>query len=506
MGMEVVRRRVNAASVLLAVVVAATVLSEPAEARRIALVIGQNAYTSGGGAGLVPLTNPHNDALAVTGLLRRHGFEIIPCGGAQATCLDLSRSELLSALERLHQQARGADTALVYFAGHGMATEEGNILAPVDARIDCDTGAVRAGVTVERLMAAVEPARNKLLVLDACRDNPIGDRCPALKGKRLSFTRIEAGAMKNLLLVTSTQFGQGASDGPPVPGGNSPFASAFLDALERSPTVYFEQVMNEVARGTYAAAMGTERFEQIPGKVVGGEAPVDCLAGRDCIGDPRMAALAGDNERLAKEATQARTDAERQAALVRKTQEQARIQRTLLSPGPVAEIKLGNEDAPVLMVEYCAMWVPWCHVQHRTVIPELKRRYIDTGLVFYIYRDIPMSDSGIETHMLADCMSEADRTSYLMQLYERREGQPMVKNQQRDAAQRAGMSEQAINQCLANAGLRADVRKLAERLPRVGVRAMPTYYINAEKVEGSWPLDLMVRKIDDQLAAAGVKP
>jgi len=54
--------------------------------------------------------------------------------------------------------------------------------------------------------------------------------------------------------------------------------------------------------------------------------------------------------------------------------------------------------------------------------------------------------------------------------------------------------------------LRADVRKLAERLPRVGVRAMPTYYINSEKVQGSWPLDLMVRKIDEQLAAAGVKP
>ena len=150
-----VRRCIRAAGFLVMAAVAVAVAGQTAEARRIALVIGQNAYTTGGGAGLLPLINPHNDALAVTALLRRHGFEILSCGGAQATCLDVNRAEMLSALDRLQEQSRGADTALVYFAGHGMATEEGNILAPVDARIDCDTGAVRAGVTVERLMAAV---------------------------------------------------------------------------------------------------------------------------------------------------------------------------------------------------------------------------------------------------------------------------------------------------------------------------------------------------------------
>lgn len=506
MEIEMVRRCVRAAGLIVLAAVAVALAGQTAEARRIALVIGQNAYTTGGGAGLVPLINPHNDALAVTTLLRRHGFEIVTCGGAQATCLDISRSEMLTALDQLQQQAVGAETALVYFAGHGMATEEGNILAPVDARIDCDTGAVRAGVTVERLMSAVEPASNKLLVLDACRDNPIGDRCPALKGKRLSFTRIEPGAMNNLLLVTSTQFGQGALDGPLIPGANSPFAAAFLDALERNPHVYFEQVMNEVAHGTYQSAIATDRFDQIPGKVVGGEAPADCLAGRNCIGDARMAALAGDNARLAKEATQARTEAERQAELARKTQEQARFQRTLLSPGPVAEIKMGSEDAPVLMVEYCAMWAVHCLNQHRNVMPELKRRYIDTKLVLYIYRDIPTSKSGIETHMLAACLGEDDRVRFLAGLYERVDSVKTWEDQPRAAALRVGMSPQAMEQCLADARLRADVLTLYKRLSRIGVRAIPTYYINSERIEGGWPLDKMVQKIEAQLAAAGAKP
>src|SRR6185312_7177233 len=111
------------------------------------------------------------------------------------------------------QRAAGADLALVFFAGHGMATEEGNILTPVDARVNCATGAVTRGVPVEQIMAATRPARHKLVILDACRDNPLGEVCPNLKGKKLAFTRIEAGAMQGFLLVTSTQFGQEALDG-----------------------------------------------------------------------------------------------------------------------------------------------------------------------------------------------------------------------------------------------------------------------------------------------------
>ena len=60
--------------------------------------------------------------------------------------------------------------------------------------------------------------------------------------------------------------------------------------------------MNEVARATYEDAQAHYGFLQIPGKVVGGEAPADCLAGKDCIGDARMAALAAENGQLASDA------------------------------------------------------------------------------------------------------------------------------------------------------------------------------------------------------------
>jgi uncharacterized caspase-like protein len=273
-----------------------------AEARRVALVIGQNAYPGGGSAtvGLPPLENPKLDAARMAALLARYGFEVIACDGKTPGCFDLDRKALLDALNRLEQRASGADLALVFFAGHGMAADEGNILTPLDAKVDCATGAVSQGVLVERIMAATAPARMKLVILDACRNNPLHDVCPSLKNKKLAFTRIEAGALQGFLLVTSTQFGQSALDGPP--GAHSPFATALFTALEGNSGIYFEQVFNEVARATYEAAQKLGGFLQIPGKVVGGEAPADCLTGKECVGDPRMAALAVENERLTKDA------------------------------------------------------------------------------------------------------------------------------------------------------------------------------------------------------------
>ena len=145
---------------LIAVVAILCMLSGAAEARRVALVIGQDAYPGGSSAtiGLPPLDNSGQDARSVAALLRKHGFEVISCDGKEPGCFDLKREQFIDALAKLETQARGADLALAYFAGHGVATEQGNILAPTDARVDCTTGEVMLGVPVERIMAATAPA------------------------------------------------------------------------------------------------------------------------------------------------------------------------------------------------------------------------------------------------------------------------------------------------------------------------------------------------------------
>jgi tetratricopeptide (TPR) repeat protein len=295
-----------------ALLLALIAMVSPVQARRVALVIGQNDYLGGASAtvGLRPLDNAVPDAIRMTELLAKHGFEVMSCDGKKPGCLNVNRGRFLEALNQLEQRAAGADLALVYFGGHGLASEQGNILTPIDAKVNCATGAVTQGVLVEQIMAAAQPAKDKLIILDACRDNPIGLVCPDLLGKKLSFTRIEAGAMQGLLLVTSTQFGQQALDG--LAGSHSPFATALFAAFEANPGIYFEQVFNEVARSTYEAAQKQGGFLQIPGRVVGGAAPADCLAGKGCVADARMVALAIDNERLTRDAAGVRNILERE--------------------------------------------------------------------------------------------------------------------------------------------------------------------------------------------------
>lgn len=325
--------------------IALILMASAVQARRVALVIGQNSYPGGASAtiGLPSLDNPMHDARRMAELLARHGFEVIACAGTTSGCHDLDQVKFLEALATLEQRAAGADLALVFYAGHGMATEEGNILAPIDAKVNCATGAVTQGVPVERIIAATRPARMKLMILDACRDNQLGAVCPNLLDKKLSFTRIEAGAMQGFLLVTSTQFGQQALDGPS--GSHSPFATALFSALESNPGIYFEQVMNEVAQATHEAAQKQAvGFLQIPGKVVGGAAPADCLMGKNCVGDARMAALVMENEKLRADAAGVRSilDKEEKArGLPYVTEERGRrvaeLSKTLASMGASAD-------------------------------------------------------------------------------------------------------------------------------------------------------------------------
>ena len=133
--------------------------STPAEARRVALVIGQDAYPDSGSAtvGLPRLDNSGNDARRVAELFGKHGFEVLSCDGKTPGCFDLDRAGLLAALAKLTSEAKGADMALVFYAGHGLASEEGNILAPIDAKVNCATGAITQGVLVEDIMRATEP-------------------------------------------------------------------------------------------------------------------------------------------------------------------------------------------------------------------------------------------------------------------------------------------------------------------------------------------------------------
>jgi uncharacterized protein len=141
--------------------------------RRVALVIGIGAYKN-----LSTLDNPVNDAKAVAASLRGHGFEV-------QEHYDLVRGDLLNALEDFQAAASNAEVALVYYAGHGMELAGDNVLAPIDTEVSCEPRQARRTVKIGDLFEALGQAKNQVVLLDACRNDPF-PQC-ASRGSRRAF-------------------------------------------------------------------------------------------------------------------------------------------------------------------------------------------------------------------------------------------------------------------------------------------------------------------------------
>ncbi len=207
--------------------------------KRVALVIGNSAYEN-----VTALPNPANDAKAIGQFLNSAGFEVI-----QAT--DLDHDEMIQVLQDFSARisARGPNTvAFVYYAGHGLQIAGDNYLVPVDAKIAAEGDVPNAAIRLVDVMATLQavPSRMRVVVLDACRNNPFSQLKDT--GRGLAIVDAPNGS----IVGYSTAPGTEAFDGE---GKNSPYTSAFL-RLGREPNLPIEQffkkvrvVVNDVTEG-----------------------------------------------------------------------------------------------------------------------------------------------------------------------------------------------------------------------------------------------------------------
>ncbi len=188
--------------------------------KRVALVIGNSAYQN-----VAALPNPANDAAAMADMLRKASFDLVTARH------DLKSLEMRRALREFTDQARGADIAVIYFAGHGLEVSGSNYIVPVDAVLERDADVEDEAVSLNRLLYAAEPASKlRLVILDACRDNPFDK-----KMKRMVATRavsrgligVEANR-PNTFIAFAAKEGSTAADGD---GEHSPFTTALLKHL-----------------------------------------------------------------------------------------------------------------------------------------------------------------------------------------------------------------------------------------------------------------------------------
>src|SRR4051812_47194426 len=130
--------------------------------KRVALVIGNGAYSK-----VARLPNPGTDANAIAALLKSTGFDVVE------TRRDLDLAAMRRVLREFADQVRDAEVAVVYFAGHGIEVNGVNHIIPVDAALERDIDVEDETISLERVSQLIEPAKRlRLIILDACRDNP----------------------------------------------------------------------------------------------------------------------------------------------------------------------------------------------------------------------------------------------------------------------------------------------------------------------------------------------
>lgn len=188
-------------------------------AKRIALVIGNSNY-----AKVTPLPNPKNDAAAMVSLFEKSGFEVVSKS-------DLSIEDMRKTMRDFAEASSNADVAVIYYAGHGIEIDGVNYLLPVDAKLQRDVDVEDETVSLERFMRSIETAKSlKLVILDACRDNPFAQgmkRSVSTRSVGRGLAKIEP-ASSNTLVAYAAKAGSTATDGD---GANSPFALALLKNL-----------------------------------------------------------------------------------------------------------------------------------------------------------------------------------------------------------------------------------------------------------------------------------
>jgi uncharacterized caspase-like protein len=229
-------------------------ISDAEADRRVALVVGNSHYSN---ASLF-LANPKNDAEDVAAALRGVGFEVIQAIDANKRDLDLN-------MAKFARLAIDADAALFYYAGHAVQYQGRNYLMPTDAEVEDEISFRYQMTPLDDVRAALDRGDGvKIVILDACRNNPIVNALRRKKksGDSRSVDAVRGGLAKidkaqGMVVAYSTAADEVAADGD---GRNSPFTSAFLKRL-KEPGLEIEQLFRRVAADVNAQTGGRQRPE-----------------------------------------------------------------------------------------------------------------------------------------------------------------------------------------------------------------------------------------------------
>src|SRR5262245_7852625 len=159
----------------------------------------------------------------------------------------------------------------------------------------------------------------------------------------------------------------------------------------------------------------------------------------------------------------------------------------LLKPGPLPEMSMGNADAPNVIIEYASMTCPHCAQFQKEVLPELKKKYIDTGKAKYILREFPLDGLALAAFMVARCSGNDRYFPMVDALFETQPTWAVTGSDGKDKllliARQSGMSKEDFDKCLADKTLFDNIVEIRRKAnEEFGVDSTPSFFINGKRL------------------------
>jgi len=175
----------------------------------------------------------------------------------------------------------------------------------------------------------------------------------------------------------------------------------------------------------------------------------------------------------------------------------------LNKPGSLSEISIGRPDAKITIIEYASMTCGHCGRFHRDLLPQLKAKYIDTGIARLVVREFPLDFTAIAVSMLARCAGPKHTYNVIATMFDRQQ-QWMRKGDIRNDIQKImnefGMSDKAHKRCMVNKELFHQIKAIRQRaIETFGVKSTPTFFINGKPLAGPQSVDEFDRIIQPML-------
>ena len=175
----------------------------------------------------------------------------------------------------------------------------------------------------------------------------------------------------------------------------------------------------------------------------------------------------------------------------------------LAHAAPGGDIMIGSDKAPVTIIEYASMTCPHCAHFEETTLPELKKRYIDTGKVRYVMREFPLDALAAAGFMLARCAGPDKYETVVETLFAKQADWAMVQKPippLMAIAKQFGFTEESFNTCLANQKVLDDIQAVRDHaVNKLGVNSTPTFFINGKRFVGDLSIEVMAKEIDPYL-------